>query len=199
MKISSIYIQNFRKLQQCRIDFSEKTTLFVGAKNSGKTSAMDVLGKFLAGRSLVFNDLTISNRTLINAIGEEWVNKESKMPDDLMKWDHLLPMMDVWLEVERNEIHYVASIIPILKWRGGEIGIRLAFQPKDVSKLFTEYINTFSMARSTETARKETGTTETSNNTTYVDEKSSIKTLPCCSEVKGLHYQTRRTGGGNDR
>lgn len=154
MKISSIYIQNFRKLRQCRIDFSKKTTLFVGANNSGKTSAMDALGKFLAGRSFVFNDLTISNRTAINAIGEEWVDKECKMPEDLAKWDHLLPMMDVWLEVERSEIHYVASIIPTLKWRGGKLGVRLAFQPKDISKLFAEYRESYSSARTTEAAGK---------------------------------------------
>lgn len=43
MKILTINIQNFRKLLQCRIDFSEKTTIFVGANNSGKTSAMDAL------------------------------------------------------------------------------------------------------------------------------------------------------------
>lgn len=36
MQILSIYIQNFRKLLNCRIDFSNKTTLFVGAK--GKVS-----------------------------------------------------------------------------------------------------------------------------------------------------------------
>jgi len=68
MKISSIYIQNFRKLVCCQIDFSKDTTLFVGANNSGKTSAMDALGKFLAGRDFFFNDFTISNRTGINAI-----------------------------------------------------------------------------------------------------------------------------------
>ena len=154
MRISSINVQNFRKLQQCRIDFSENTTLFVGANNSGKTSAMDALGKFLAGRGFVFNDFTISNRTAINAIGEEWANKECKMPEDLVKWDNLVPMMDVWLEVERSEIHYVASIIPTLKWRGGKLGVRLAFQPKDISKLFTEYREVYSAARSTEAAGK---------------------------------------------
>ncbi|WP_312832514.1 ATP-dependent nuclease [Sedimentibacter saalensis] len=154
MKISSIYIQNFRKLRQCRIDFSKNTTLFVGANNSGKTSAMDALGKFLAGRSFVFNDLTISNRTAINAIGEEWVDKECKMPEDLAKWNHLLPMMDVWLEVDCSEIHYVASIIPTLKWRGGKLGIRLAFQPKDISKLFAEYREAYYAARTTEAAGK---------------------------------------------
>ena len=152
MKISSIYIQNFRKLRRCRIDFSTETTLFVGANNSGKTSAMDALGKFLAGRSFVFNDFTISNRAAINMIGEEWVAEECEMPEDLVKWETILPMMDVWLEVERNEIHYVASIIPTLKWRGGKLGMRLTFQPKDISKLFAEYREMYFSARTTEAA-----------------------------------------------
>src|SRR5690625_2975567 len=112
MRISSIYIQNFRKLQQCRIDFSKNTTLFVGANNSGKTSAMDALGKFLAGRLFSFNDLTISNRAKINEIGNEWIKKECEKPQDLVKWNQILPMLDVWLDVECGEIHYVASIIP---------------------------------------------------------------------------------------
>lgn len=154
MRISSIYVQNFRKLQQSHIDFSRNTTLFVGANNSGKTSAMDALGKFLAGRGFVFNDFTISNRTTINAIGEEWADKECKMPEDLVKWGGLVPMMDVWLEVEHNEIHYVASIIPTLKWRGGKLGVRLAFQPKNISKLFTEYREAYFTARTTEAAGK---------------------------------------------
>ena len=63
MKVTSIIIQNFRKLLECRIDISEGTTLFVGANNSGKTSARDALAKFLANRSFVFNDITISRRT----------------------------------------------------------------------------------------------------------------------------------------
>lgn len=154
MRISSIYVQNFRKLQQCHIDFGKSTTLFVGANNSGKTSAMDALGKFLAGRGFVFNDFTISKRTAINVIGEEWADKVCKMPEDLEKWDTLLPMMDIWLDVGDNEIHYVASIIPTLKWRGGMLGIRLTFQPKDISKLFADYREAYFAARTTEAARK---------------------------------------------
>ena len=57
MRIIQITIQNFRKLLECHIDISEQTTLFVGANNSGKTSAMDALAKFLANRSFVFNDI----------------------------------------------------------------------------------------------------------------------------------------------
>lgn len=154
MIISSINVINFRKLQRCHIDFSKNTTLFVGANNSGKTSALDALGKFLAGRGFVFNDFTISNRTAINAIGENWAKEECEMPEGFVEWDLLVPMMDVWLEVENNEIHYVSSIIPTLKWRGGKLGVRLAFQPKDISKLFAEYREAYSAARTTEAARK---------------------------------------------
>ena len=154
MRISSIYIQNFRKLQKCHIDFSQKNTIFVGANNGGKTSAMDALGKFLASRDFGFNDFTISNCNAINEIGTEWVNQDSKIPEDLMKWDNVLPTMDVWLEIESNEIHYVASIIPTLKWRGGKLGVRLIFQPKDITKLFTEYRVAYFAARETETAKK---------------------------------------------
>lgn len=159
MRIASLYIQNFRKLRQCRIDFSKETTLFVGANNSGKTSAMEALGKFLAGRSFVFNDFTISNRAVINTIGEEWGVKECAMSEDLAKWMAVLPTMDVWIEIGRSEIHYIASIIPSLKWRGGKLGIRLIFQPKDISKLFADYREAYFAARATESAGAEAGTT----------------------------------------
>lgn len=43
MKISKIRIKNFRKLRDCHINLSDKETLFVGANNSGKTSAMHAL------------------------------------------------------------------------------------------------------------------------------------------------------------
>lgn len=155
MIISSIYVQNFRKLLRCRIDFSTNTTLFVGANNSGKTSAMDAISKFLKGRGFVFNDFTISNRTAINEMGKDWESKDCKMPEISVGWENLVPKMDVWLEVRQGEIHYVSSIIPTLKWRGGKLGVRLAFQPKEVSKLFTEYREAFFAARATESTRKE--------------------------------------------
>ena len=52
-------------------------------------------------------------------------------------------------------MHYVASIIPTLKWRGGKLGVRLALLPKDVSNLFNEYREAYSSARTTEHARVE--------------------------------------------
>nr|WP_080560946.1 AAA family ATPase [Pseudomonas brassicacearum] len=51
MHIQHVEVGNFRKLKAARIDFSETTTVFVGANNSGKTSAMVALRRFLVDRS----------------------------------------------------------------------------------------------------------------------------------------------------
>ena len=159
MRILSINIQNFRKLLQCHIDFSKKTTLFVGANNSGKTSAMDALGKFLADHSFTFNDVTISKRIDINNLGEKWIQENCSEPTDLVEWESLVPQMDIWLDVSNSEIHYVAGIIPTLKWRGGRLGVRLAFLPKNISKLFTEYREAYLAARKTEKAKEKVDVT----------------------------------------
>ena len=63
MKISFVDIQNFRKLKSCRIEFSDKETIFVGANNSGKTSAVDALIVFLKKdrKDILTTDFTLSN------------------------------------------------------------------------------------------------------------------------------------------
>jgi len=150
VRISSIHIQNFKKLYCCKIDFSKDTTLFVGANNSGKTSAMDALCKFLAGRPFVFNDFTISNRELINKIGAQWEILDCEKPESISNWSNLIPSMDVWLDISLQDIHHVVSIIPTLNWRGGLLGVRLLFQPQKIEILFTEYREAFFAARETE-------------------------------------------------
>jgi predicted ATP-dependent endonuclease of OLD family len=48
MRIDFVEVRNFRRLDKIRIDFSEKTTLLVGANNSGKTAAITALRYFLS-------------------------------------------------------------------------------------------------------------------------------------------------------
>ncbi|OPD96494.1 AAA family ATPase, partial [Pseudomonas aeruginosa] len=47
MRIQHLELANFRKLKSVRIDLAAETTLLVGANNSGKSSAMLALRKFL--------------------------------------------------------------------------------------------------------------------------------------------------------
>lgn len=159
MQITFIRVNNFRKLKDVKIDFSNDTTLFVGANNSGKTSGMDALRKFLLkgdSNNFIYNDLTVTNRKAINEIGESWSIEDALKPTDLIAWESIAPTMDIWLEVENTEFHYVANVIPTLEWAGGKLGVRLSFLPKDICKLFDDYREVYTQSRKTECSKKNT-------------------------------------------
>ncbi|MBI9069766.1 MAG: AAA family ATPase [Salinivirgaceae bacterium] len=146
MNIEFIDIQNFRKLKKCRIDFSRKETLLVGANNSGKTSAMDALILFLKSKNKFdTRDFTLSNWKTINSIGEKWIKTKEKKDLNLNieQWEGLLPTIDVWLNVKSNEIHYVHHLIPTLDWAGGLLGVRLRFEPNVIEELYIEFASNF--------------------------------------------------------
>lgn len=158
MKIAFVEVQNFRKLKSVRIDFSAKTTLFVGANNSGKTSAMVALRQFLIERkNFSTNDFTLSNWTAINEIGSIWLADTSK-PDtkepDLAKWEALLPALDVWLDIKENEVHHVRHLLPTLDWTKGLLGVRLRLEPKSIENLYKEFVIAAAAARDAKTAAK---------------------------------------------
>ena len=75
MRIEFVEIGNFRKLLSTRVGLSSEKTVFVGANNSGKTSAITALRYFLVDRersSFCFNDFTLAHWPAINAMGAAW-------------------------------------------------------------------------------------------------------------------------------
>jgi predicted ATP-binding protein involved in virulence len=155
MKIAFVQIQNFRKLKNCKIDFGDENTLFVGPNNSGKTSAMEALVKFLARKEFKFNDITLSNHNLINEIGNEWVKESSIQSKKIVNnWEQILPALDIWLDIEDNEMQYISDIIPNLNWEGKRVGVRLLFQPVDELKMYSEYLEIYNNSRSLELKNK---------------------------------------------
>lgn len=147
MHIKQFDIQNFRKLKCCKIELSDKTTVFVGANNSGKTSAMDALAKFLSARKFVFNDITLSNRKKLDDIGKVWINGGNFDFEGCMhEMEQIMPALDVWIDVKDNELHYVSNIIPTLDWNGGVLGVRFIYLPKNVEKLCVSYKEAFETA-----------------------------------------------------
>lgn len=145
MNIAFVEIKNFRKLESCRIDLSPKSTVFVGANNSGKTSAMIALVKFLKIGKLVLDDFTLSNLASICHLGERYIN--DNVSPKISDWKGICPFLDVWLNVREDELRYVADIIPTLSWRSGLLGVRLICEPKDAENLFNNYVQTYALAR----------------------------------------------------
>lgn len=112
MKIKFVEIQNFRKLKSVRIDLSDEKTIFVGANNSGKTTAIVALRKFLIEQKYFdVNDFTVTNWRKINDIGKNWEEKANST-HEIDDWESMLPAIDVWLNVDQSEIHYVQHLLP---------------------------------------------------------------------------------------
>jgi predicted ATP-dependent endonuclease of OLD family len=78
MRIDFVEIQNFRRLNVIRVDFSEKTTLFVGANNSGKTSAITALRYFLIQQNAFsVYDIPLARWPSISALGDAFEKAEN--------------------------------------------------------------------------------------------------------------------------
>ena len=158
MYIAFIEIQNFRKLKACRVELTERETIFVGANNSGKTSAMDVLTLFLKKsrrKDFATTDFTLSNWTSLDLIGKQWIKATDDEGPDIAvdAWLHLLPAIDVWLKADENDLHRVAHLVPTLDWTPEELlGIRLILTPSDTERLYKEFRNAYESARSIESA-----------------------------------------------
>jgi predicted ATP-dependent endonuclease of OLD family len=179
MKIAYFEIQNFRKLKSCRLELGSKETVLVGANNSGKTSAMEALILFLKkdkNKEITTTDFTLSNWMRLNQIGEEWIKSdvsdfkqtaqleqlgEADLPSLYVdQWRSDLPAIDIWLEVEDSEIHYVSHLIPTLSWAGGKIGVRLILEPKvnndqQIETLYREFRQAYLTAEQTIATSKE--------------------------------------------
>lgn len=141
MHIQHVEIGNFRKLQKVRVDFAAKTTVFVGANNSGKTSAMVALRHFLVDQAdFSINDFTLSNWAKLDAIAIAWEKYVPGEKEQVFDWDAVLPHLDVWLNVPTEELHYVQKILPTLDWDGEHIGVRLRYEPKDLQAFRQEYL-----------------------------------------------------------
>lgn len=124
MRIKFVEISNFRKLRTTHLDFDQRTTILVGANNSGKTSAMVALRIVLLSPSrLALRDVTIANWIKVDLLGEQW----EADADPTVDFDALLPSLDVWLDVPLSEIQHVVHILPTLDWSGGLLGVRLKY------------------------------------------------------------------------
>ena len=146
MHIKFLEVANFRKLLSIRVDLSTETTLFVGANNSGKTSALLALRRFLSPRRCPFeiHDFTLCHLPAISRIGESWVqarDKEEVIDLVVEPWMTSLPTLDLWLHVEPGEMHHVRDLIPTLDWAGGNLGVRLRHEPKDLNLLYKDFMS----------------------------------------------------------
>lgn len=130
MKITSIAIRNFRRLERVAIGFEEDETVFVGPNNSGKTSATAAFRCFLGGKDFRVYDLSVSKTSAIDAFGDGG-DAESLPTIDL----------DLWFSIDPNHISFgrAFTLLPELSDELDRVGIRLKYQPRDPAKMREAY------------------------------------------------------------
>lgn len=142
MLIQHVEVANFRKLRAVRIDLGPEKTLLVGANNSGKSSAMLALRRFLSPKQSSFRiiDFTLCHLAHIDELGRAWeANNNGVDALTLDDWVPILPLLDLWISAGQGELHYLRDLIPNFQWTGGMVGMRFRLEPKDVKALYADF------------------------------------------------------------
>ncbi len=129
MKLNSITIRNFRRLENVQIDIEDQETLFVGPNNSGKTSATAIFRCFLGGREFRAHDFSVPRMSDFEAFSA------SGDPSDLPEIQ-----LDLWFAIDPDSVAYgrVFSLLPNLE-DFERIDFSLSFGFADPAKLRTAY------------------------------------------------------------
>jgi predicted ATP-dependent endonuclease of OLD family len=122
MHFKSYRLKNYRRLRDVHIELDSAISIFVGANNSGKTSATQAIQMFLSGRKDRFSLFDFSSNAwkLLNDIGDA---------DPANDAEASLPSirLDLWFEVAEDDLYLVLPILPSSEWQGKEVGIRVEF------------------------------------------------------------------------
>lgn len=143
MKISSFYLKNYRRLFDVELVLDDQKTILVGANNSGKTSCIGALHTFLMRpENLRTRDVSKQHWQSISSTGvqlEAGQISTEKLEEMRTQLARLLPRLDVTILAEANEAYRARNILPTLEWRGGPLGVRIAYEPDDIAKLAADY------------------------------------------------------------
>ncbi len=129
MKISSIAVRNFRRLEDVQIEIEQRESIFVGPNNSGKTSATAVFRCFLGGRDFKIHDFSVARMPDFDAFAA------GSDPISLPKIS-----LDIWFSIDPDSIAFgrVFTLLPKL-WDFTRVGIRLSYEVADAQKLREQY------------------------------------------------------------
>ncbi len=125
MHLHSLRFKNFRRLKDTRIDFASDLTIFVGANNSGKTSATHAVELFLSGAKDKFS--------VYDFCADSWADFERFPTEGGTDATVQFPAIsiDVWISVDAENLYRVVELLPRAAWKGSLVGIRIEFAAKD--------------------------------------------------------------------
>ena len=135
MSLIRFNLRNFRRLEEVEVRLEETDTIFVGANNSGKTSATAAFRLFVSQRG----DFKIYDfpSTLIPEL--DHFGEMDTLPDD--DYENKIPAieLDLWFTVTSSIYGRVAHLLPSLSEEYKEVGVRIRFALNKPDELLNAY------------------------------------------------------------
>lgn len=134
MHLQSYSVRNYRRLHDVHVDLAHDVSVFVGANNSGKTSATQIIAAFVSGSKdkITLYDFSSACWGALDALG---------IMCDLN--DQVTPLpcigLDLWFTVAAEDLYLVVPLLPSTKWRGTQVGIRVEFAAKNQVDLLAKF------------------------------------------------------------
>lgn len=159
IQLRFVELCQFRRLGKVQLDIDKKTTILVGANNSGKTSILAALRHFLAdGAPFGAFDISLSQWPKLRALGKAWealtedpltvAGSEELWMEQFQTLLAAMPTLDLWFDAGAGMYHYVAPFLSKLSWKGGAVGVRLRLEPAASVDELKQLAWAYHMARS---------------------------------------------------
>lgn len=134
MHLHSYRLKNYRRLRDAHVELASDISIFVGANNSGKTSATQAIIMFLSGAKDRFSLFDFSSH-----IWKEL--KELGDADAANDAGANIPSitLDLWFEVAEADLYLVIPILPSSDWAGSQVGVRIEFAARSSVELLQRY------------------------------------------------------------
>ncbi|MCD4678421.1 MAG: ATP-binding protein, partial [Desulfobacula sp.] len=126
MQIRKIKIRNFRLLKDFSIDLEDNLSLIIGKNNTGKTSLLSLLERFLSGKqnNFTFHDFNIEfQKEIEEALNQDATKKDYsnlginlKLYIEYFKSDNLGNLSDLILNLDPKENFLVLSFSYLLEY-----------------------------------------------------------------------------------
>lgn len=134
MHLHAYRIRNYRRLRDALVELGNDISIFVGANNSGKTSATQAIQMFLSGSKERFSLFDFSSYTwaAMNQLGDADSSNDTNAEIPSIS-------LDLWIGVAEDDLHLVIPILPSTDWTGTEVGIRIEFAPVNSQALLGKF------------------------------------------------------------
>ena len=132
MQLHSCHIRNLRRLRDAHIDLAGTTTTFVGANNSGKTTAAQAFVLFLDSPARGKFSIHDFNNGVWDTFNQAAAAEPGATPFPAIS-------LDLWFDVDDQSLHRVYELLPDLDWSGSKVGIRISYEPRDPLALHANY------------------------------------------------------------